>query len=135
MVVGKQFGGKAEKLLDNPIMFRRLIEGFQYVTNSRPEISYPVNKLSRHLNQPTVKQWQAAKRILWYLQGTLNFDLHYKPSPILNLQSYCDADWAVAHEESPYQDIVFIWGIHWLHGHQRDRTWCHDLLLSRSTEQ
>lgn len=81
-----------------PTVFRKLIGALQYVTNTRPDITFLVNKLSRYLSSPTVKQWQSAKRILRYLKGTLDYGIHLKPSSHLSLYGFCDADWGVAHE-------------------------------------
>ena len=33
------------------------------------------------------------KRILWYVQGTLSFGLHFTSTPASSLVSYSDADW------------------------------------------
>ena len=44
---------------------------------------------------PTSKEahWQAVKRILRYLSGTLDYGLHLTKSTHLNLTAFCDADW------------------------------------------
>lgn len=63
------------------------------MNNTRPDITFSVNKLSSYLNNPTLKHWQAAKRILRYLKGTANFALHLKPFAHISLTGYCDADW------------------------------------------
>lgn len=105
MVGSKQFTERGEEM-KNPTLFRRLIGALQYATNTRPDISFSVNKLSRYLNKPTVDQWRAAKRVLRYLKGTLNYGIHLTPSPMhlmsspqLHLYGYSDADWGVAHED------------------------------------
>lgn len=92
MVSGKQFTEGSDDNLRNPTIFRRLIDALQYVTNARPDITFSVNKLSRYLNNPSVRHWQAAKRILRYLKGTIDFGIHLKLSSSLRLCGYCDAD-------------------------------------------
>lgn len=92
MVSGKQFVEEQGDALHNPTVFRRLIGALQYVTNTLPDITLSVNKLSRYLSSPTVKQWQAAKRILRYLKGTIDYGIHLKPFSSLNLHGYCDVD-------------------------------------------
>lgn len=98
-VARKQFTVVGVEVLQNPTLFRKLIGTLQYVTNSRPDISYYVNKLSRFLSAPTLQHWKAPKRILRYLNGTMNFGLHLIVSSNLNLTGYCDVDWAVSHED------------------------------------
>lgn len=65
----------------------------------RPDIAFSVNRLSRYLSAPTLLHWQAAKRILRYLKGTIDYSLHFKSSTRLNLSGYCDANWGVSHED------------------------------------
>ena len=45
------------------------------------------------MSAPTIVHLAAAKRILRYLQGTLNHGIAFTPSP-LHLFAYTDADWA-----------------------------------------
>lgn len=96
MVGSKQFTSKGEKELKNPTIFRRLIGALQYVTNTQPDITFFMNKLSRYLSKPTVI---VAKRVLRYLKGTLDHGIHLKPSHQLNLYGFYDANWGVAHED------------------------------------
>jgi len=48
--------------------------------------------------QPTGLHWQAVKRILWYLKGTLTLGLYLQPNKTSTfaLKAYCDADWGGA---------------------------------------
>lgn len=99
MVTGRQFVAREGEVLKNPTMFRKLIGGLQYVTNTRPDVSFSVNKLSRFLNSPTLKHLQAANIILRYLKGTTEFALHFKPFSQLIIYGHCDVDWAVSLED------------------------------------
>jgi histone deacetylase 1/2 len=95
MVTGKQFTVEGEKMED-PTVFRQAIGGLQYLTHTRPDIAFPINKLSQYMSSPTVDHWQGIKRILRYLQGTINHCLHIKPSTDLDITGFSDADWATS---------------------------------------
>lgn len=45
------------------------------------------------LHSPTSVHLTAAKRVLWYLKGTLHYGLYYTPGS-LKLNGFCDSDWA-----------------------------------------
>jgi hypothetical protein len=45
------------------------------------------------MQAPTSVHWTAAKRVLRYLKGTLDFGLHYTKGSF-TLHGFCDSDWA-----------------------------------------
>ena len=50
---------------------RSLIESRLYLAKqTRPDIMFTVNILSRHMNAPTNQLWMCGKRLLQYLQGS-----------------------------------------------------------------
>ena len=53
MITGKQFTVEGEKLQD-PTMFRQAIGALQYLTNTRPDIAFSVNKLSQFMSSITI---------------------------------------------------------------------------------
>jgi len=95
MITDKQFTAEGEKLQD-PTMFRQAIGALQYLTNTMPDIAFSVNKLNQFMSSPTIDHWQSIKRILRYLQGTIQHCLHIKPSTDLDLVGFSDADWATS---------------------------------------
>lgn len=50
--------------------------------------------MSRFMQDPYVFHFTGVKRILRYIQGTLNFGLVYKKKESNQLIGYCDSDWA-----------------------------------------
>ncbi|KAL5824955.1 hypothetical protein ACOSQ3_021018 [Xanthoceras sorbifolium] len=46
-------------------VYRSVIGALQYLTDTRPDISFAVNRLSQFLSSPNDTHWQACKRILW----------------------------------------------------------------------
>jgi histone deacetylase 1/2 len=61
---------------------------------TRPDISFSVNKVCQYLHAPTTPHWTAAKRILRYVQGTIQVGLTFQRSSSSLLSAFSDADWA-----------------------------------------
>ncbi|KAH9741041.1 retrovirus-related pol polyprotein from transposon RE2 [Citrus sinensis] len=81
------------EVFENPSLYRSLVGSLQYVTLTRPEIAFTVNKLSQYLSNPSVLHWQACKRVLRYLQYTADHGLQFYSSGSLSLTAFSDADW------------------------------------------
>ena len=81
-----------QQMADKP--FAELVGALMFLANgTRPDIQAAVNILARHMSNPGLKDWLAAKRVLRYLQGTRNVGLRYTIDSV-PLQGYSDADWA-----------------------------------------
>lgn len=74
--------------------FRRVIGSLQYLSLTRPDISFAVNKLSQFMHKPTATHWTATKRLLRYLKHTIFHGIQLKKSADSCLSTYSDADWA-----------------------------------------
>jgi hypothetical protein len=79
--------------LPDPHGYRSLVGALHYLTFTRPDISFSIHQVCQYMSAPTTVHLAAAKRILRYLQGTLNHGIAFTPSP-LHLSTYIDADWA-----------------------------------------
>lgn len=83
-----------EQIIEN-VPYRRLICSLMYLSLvSRPDICYSVGYLSRFLDRPTKRTWEAAKRILRYLNSTKDYGLQFKVGNMQEMIGICDADWA-----------------------------------------
>uniref|UniRef100_A0A2N9FEJ6 Reverse transcriptase Ty1/copia-type domain-containing protein n=1 Tax=Fagus sylvatica TaxID=28930 RepID=A0A2N9FEJ6_FAGSY len=80
-------------------LFRSTVGTLQYLSLTRLDIAFPVNKLSRFMHKPTVIHWQFAKRLLWYLKQTLHFGLQIYRSSCNTLQAFSDADWVGSRDD------------------------------------
>jgi hypothetical protein len=56
-------------------MFRQMVGSLRYVCNNRPDICYSVSVISKFMHDPRKPHLIAAKRILRYLRGTLEYGL------------------------------------------------------------
>ncbi|MFS7993964.1 putative RNA-directed DNA polymerase [Helianthus anomalus] len=77
-----------------PTLYRSLAGALQYLTFTRPDISYAVQQVCMHMHSPRIDHWNSLKRIIRYLQGTTSFGLTLGAFRDLSLRTYTDADWA-----------------------------------------
>jgi histone deacetylase 1/2 len=57
--------------------YRSIVDALQYLTLTRSDLSFSVNKICQYLHAPTTTHWTAAKRILRYVKGTLKIGLTF----------------------------------------------------------
>ena len=74
--------------------YRAVIGSLQYLSLTRPDIAYAVNKLSQFMHLSRTDQWAAAKRILRYLAGTPHKGIFFSSQNTPSLHAFTDADWA-----------------------------------------
>uniref|UniRef100_A0A2N9H7X1 Reverse transcriptase Ty1/copia-type domain-containing protein n=1 Tax=Fagus sylvatica TaxID=28930 RepID=A0A2N9H7X1_FAGSY len=74
--------------------FCRIIGSLQYLSLTRPDISFAVNKLSQFMHKPTQTHWTTTKRLLRYLKQTIFHGIQISKSGLPLLTTFSDADWA-----------------------------------------
>ena len=74
-------------------LYRSLAGALQYLTFTRPDITYAVQHVCLFMHDPKDEHMHALKRILCYIQGTIDHGLHLYPSSTSTLVSYTDANW------------------------------------------
>lgn len=77
---------------ENPQFFRSIVGLLQYITITRPKITYAVNTVCQSMHHPTNSDFGAVKRILRYLQGTRTHGMLLQKSEP-RLYAYSDSDW------------------------------------------
>nr|XP_034889400.1 uncharacterized mitochondrial protein AtMg00810-like [Populus alba] len=76
----------------HPSNYRSVMRA-KYLSPTRPDISFAVNKVCQFMHQPTDEHWTAVKRILRYLKFSAHFGLLIMPSTSTQLSIYSDVDW------------------------------------------
>ncbi|KAJ9558897.1 hypothetical protein OSB04_013511 [Centaurea solstitialis] len=106
---GHQFTSTGTPLSD-VTLYRSLVGALQYLTITRPDLSYVVNQVSQFVHTPTVDHFQAVKRILRYVKGTIAFGLKFSSLSTASLHGYSDADWArcIETRRSTYGYSIFL---------------------------
>ncbi|XP_031270987.1 uncharacterized protein LOC116129379 [Pistacia vera] len=94
MAVGTKLNKDDRELFEQPTLYRSIIGGLQYLTLSRPDLAFTINKLSQLLQSPTLAHWTACKHVLQYVKGTLHHGLIFKRNSHFRLEAYADTNWA-----------------------------------------
>ncbi|XP_019186556.1 PREDICTED: uncharacterized protein LOC109181259 [Ipomoea nil] len=79
---------------ENPMQYRRIVGALQYLTITRPDLSYAVNRLCQFMHSPTTDHWGLVKRVLRYIKGTLDYGLSLRASSTTAIHAFSDSDWA-----------------------------------------
>lgn len=74
--------------------YRSIVGALQYLTLTRPDIAFSVNKVCQFLHAPTTEHWTAVKRILRYLKAYAQLGLKICRSTSYLVSAFSDADWA-----------------------------------------
>jgi hypothetical protein len=78
--------------MKDPSLYRSTIGSLQYLSLTRPDLSYAVNRVCQFMHRPLNPHWQAVKRILWYLKHTIFHGLLLHRNSHNTLQAYSNAD-------------------------------------------
>ncbi|XP_021606554.1 uncharacterized mitochondrial protein AtMg00810-like [Manihot esculenta] len=74
--------------------YRSLLGCLMYLSASRPDIMHAVGLLSRFMHCASEEYLQAAKRVMRYIKGTIDFGVKYVCCPNFKLVGFSDSDWA-----------------------------------------
>ncbi|XP_019172086.1 PREDICTED: uncharacterized protein LOC109167519 [Ipomoea nil] len=84
----------SDQPFENPTQYRRIVGALQYLTITRPDLLYAVNRLCQFMHSLIVDHWGLVKRVLRYTKGTLDYSLRLSPSSSTTIHAYSDFDWA-----------------------------------------
>ncbi|XP_027192635.1 uncharacterized mitochondrial protein AtMg00240-like [Cicer arietinum] len=78
----------------DPKLYRHIIGRLLYLTNTRPNLSFSVNKLTQFVSYPMHSHFVAATRVLHYIKGCPGKGLFFSSSSSLQHSAFSDNDWA-----------------------------------------
>ncbi|XP_020675535.1 uncharacterized protein LOC110094611, partial [Dendrobium catenatum] len=84
---------KTDEITMEAHTYRQITGALQYLTITRPDITYAVNVLCQNMHNPAQEHMHMLKKLLRYIKGTVNFGIPVTSEP-LQVYSYSDADWA-----------------------------------------
>ena len=80
--------------LDDPEPYRRLVGHLIYLSFTRPDLAYVVHILAQFMHSPCSDHWDAALRVVRYLNGSPGQGLLLSSKCDLSLSAWCDSNWA-----------------------------------------
>nr|XP_027191090.1 uncharacterized protein LOC113786992 [Cicer arietinum] len=84
--------------LSNATIFRKMIGQLLYLTNTRPDISFVVCRLSQFLSAPTDLHLQAAFRIVRFIKNNPSKRLFFPARSSFQIKGFCDSDWGACQD-------------------------------------
>ncbi|GKG08116.1 ribonuclease H-like domain-containing protein, partial [Tanacetum coccineum] len=75
------------------MLYRSLAGALQYLTFTRPDISYVVQQVYLYMHDLREPHYTVLKCILCYIRGTIDHGLQLHVSSMTQLTAYTDADW------------------------------------------
>jgi histone deacetylase 1/2 len=122
---------------EQQFQYRSTVGALQYLTITRPDLSFALNKVSQYVQGPTDKHWAAVKRVLRYVKRTLDQKLQFQKSDN-TLNAFSDADQigqAVRMIDVLQVGLQLKWDQIWCHGVQRNNLQFLDQAQNQSTKQ
>jgi hypothetical protein len=84
---------KNKRIMRDQLRYSQIIGSLMYLASAtRPNISFGVIKLSRFVSNLGDDHWHALERVMQYLKGTTNYEIHYFGNPMVR-EGYNDSNW------------------------------------------
>ena len=74
-------------------MYRSIVGKLNFLTNTRPDLSYTVQSLSQYMQKPREPHWKALMHTLGYVLYTNKQGIILKVKDRLTLHAYSYSDW------------------------------------------
>jgi histone deacetylase 1/2 len=95
---------------EDSTQYRSIVGALQYLTLTRLDLSFSVNKVCQYLHAPITEHWTAAKCILRYVKDTVKLGITFSQSSSTFLSAFSDVDWADSLDDrrSTVGFVVFV---------------------------
>jgi len=92
--------------------YRAIVGKLQWLAPERLDVAYAVKERSRKLHAPTKNDMAQAVRIIRYLLGTADFELHlvFDKGQTKNIVSFSDSDWGKGDSRRSTSSGMVTWG-------------------------
>ncbi|XP_016902732.2 uncharacterized mitochondrial protein AtMg00810-like [Cucumis melo] len=74
--------------------FKSFVGGLIYLTHTRHDISYSIGVISRFMQCPSRDHFDAAKQVMRYIAGTIEYGIWYSKVSDFKLCGFTESDWA-----------------------------------------
>jgi hypothetical protein len=103
---------EGEEVLGSEYPYLSDIRALMYLANNtRPDIAFKVNLLTRYNTAPTMHHWNGVKDVLSYLWGTSDLGLFYPKNQDLSLIGYVDVGYlSDPHNDKSQSGFMFLHG-------------------------
>lgn len=92
LLVGLKLLTTGGNYLHDPSVYRRLIGKLNFLTNTRPNLSYIVQTLSQFMQAPTDRHWAALQHTLRYIYDSCGRGIILKGTDEIKLTTFSNSD-------------------------------------------
>jgi hypothetical protein len=79
--------------MEDPSLYRSTVGSLQYLSHTRLDLVFAVNRACQFIHQPPKLHWEAVKRMLRYLKHTITHGLLLQKTHSTSLQAFSNVDW------------------------------------------
>ena len=90
-------------------LYKQIVGSLMYLTATRLDLMFVVSLISRFIARPAQQHFAAAKRILRYLKGTVDYGVFYRKGGVSDLNEFTNSDYTGDMEDNKStSDYVFM---------------------------